>query len=53
MLCLILLSNFQTSAHSGSKATGSATRGKTGSVRRVARDQCAALRGPVEALREG
>ena len=35
------------------KATGSATRGKTGSVRRVARVRCAALRGPIEALREG
>ena len=35
VLCLVLLSNFQTSAHSGNRATGSAMRGRTGSVRWV------------------
>ena len=50
VLCLVLLSNFQTSARSGKRATGSA--------RQDGHEACSAqlvhsLRGPVEALGEG
>ena len=51
MLCLVLLSNFQTSAHSGNRATGSVR--QDGVCEVGGAQQMRGLRGPVEALGEG